>query len=153
LRREIKRLAQEHLSSQSDALPHDHVNARLQPSKVCEGVGVFAIKSIKKGAFVFPSDNGEMVWISKTKLESANLSDADKQLYNDFTVFKSDQCGCPASFDNLTVAWYLNEPSNGHEPNVKCNIDDGYKFYAARDIHAGEELTARYSEYSLDSWL
>ncbi len=76
LRKEIKRLAQEYLSNcsdQSSALPHDHVNARLQPSSVCGGVGVFAIKSIKKEALVFPGDNVEMVWISKTKLESANL--------------------------------------------------------------------------------
>ncbi len=46
------------------------------------------------------------------------------------------------SFNKLTVAWYLNESKT---PNVGC--DKNFKFYAATDINAGDELTADYDEY------
>jgi hypothetical protein len=153
LRKEIKRLSQEHLNCPVESLPHDQSYTRLKPSSVCDGVGVFAIKSIKKGSPVFPDDTAEIVWVDKEKIEQANLTEVDKRLYRDFVIFKSDKCGCPANFDSLTVSWYLNEPKNGDEPNVKCDIAGGYKFYAAREISEGEELTAHYSEYSLDSWI
>ena len=54
--------------------------------------------------------------------------------------------GCPNGFNNLTVAWYINEPLEGHEPNVECIGE--YDFFAARDIEVGEELTVDYSTYN-----
>ena len=152
LRKDLKRLVQEYRRGENEEFPHYKVNTRLRCSKLSNGVGVFAIGEIKKGAPIFFGDNGEPVWISRQKLKSAALSDEAKQLYRDFAIFKDDKCGCPTNFDNLTVAWYLNEPNGSDAPNVKCKIDEGYKFYASQDIAKGEELTARYSEYSLKPW-
>ena len=137
---------------QSPAFPHDGVKARIGPSPLA-GVGVFALRSIDEGEAIFPGDSGEIVWISRAELESANLSEADKAFYRDFAVFKADRCGCPADFGKLTSCWYLNYASGQQEANVRCNIDEGYRFYASRKIEAGEELMARYSDYSLASWL
>ena len=137
---------------ESPAFPHSGVKVRLGPSALA-GVGVFALRTIQEGEAIFPGDTGEIVWISRTALESANLSKADKAFYRDFAVFKADRCGCPADFGKLTSCWYLNHAGGPREANVRCDIDDGYRFYASRTIEAGEELMACYSDYSLPSWL
>ena len=137
---------------QSTTFPHSGVKARIGPSPLA-GVGVFALRNIQEGEAIFPGDSGEIVWIARTDLESAHLSETDKAFYRDFAVFEADRCGCPADFGKLTSCWYLNHASGQQEANVRCDIDGGYRFYAARKIEEGEELTARYSEYSLPSWL
>lgn len=58
---------------------------------------------------------------------------------------KDNKYGCPKNFNQLTIAWYLN---NSTDPNVGC--DSNYNFFALRNIKKGEEITADYSTYSDD---
>jgi hypothetical protein len=107
-------------------------------------VDVFAIRKIKKESPLFEGDNEEMLWV-----EAANIPKHPKgirELYEDFPVIRNGRCGCPPTFNRLTVAWYLNEPRKGERPNVHCN--DCYDFFALRGIDPGEELTVDYSTYS-----
>ena len=122
--------------------PHDGVFTRLAPSKL-HGVGVFAIRTIKKGTYIFPDDKAKLQWLRRTQLKS--LPKTIRRLYDDFCIIKGGGAlyGCPKSFNNLTVSWYLNESKT---PNVGC--DKNYNFYALRDIKTGEELTADYSTYN-----
>jgi len=120
--------------------PHEGVYTRLQPSKI-HGVGVFAVRDIPEGTLVFADDDEEIVWIDKSEL--ADVPPVLRKFYDDFCVIKNGRYGCPASFDKLTTAWYLN---NSDEPNVAA--DDEYRFHALRDIRRGEELTSKYSDYS-----
>lgn len=120
--------------------PHEGVVARVGRSDI-HGVGVFAIRNIKKGTKIFGSDDAGMVWISKK--ESRKLPKAIQTLYQDFAVLKDGRYGCPRSFNQLTPAWYLNDSKS---PNARC--DGHYDFFALRDIKAGEEITADYSAYS-----
>lgn len=131
--------------------PHDGVYTRLAPSKVHKGgVGVFAIRRIKKGTKLFDGDCEEMVW--KEKSDLPRRPRAIRELYKDFAVIKTDEkdkktrYGCPPNFNRLTVSWYLN---SSPEPNVGCDKD--YNFSALRDIECGEELVADYSTYS-EEW-
>lgn len=124
-------------------LPHAKCFTRLQPSPI-HGVGVFAIRDIREGTNIFSDDISEMEWIDATKV--AQTSGEIRRLYDDFCVQRKGEYGCPEGFNNLTVSWYLNEPTPGHAPNVICRGD--YDFFAARDIRAGEELTVDYSTYS-----
>ena len=127
-------------------LPHGHVYPRLRPSRVHKGgVGVFAIREIKKGAHLFPGDDEDMVWIEQGKVARTPL--AIRKLYQDFAVLKDGKFGAPPNFNLLTVAWYLNEPRQGEQPNVYCDPKT-YQFFALRDIRAGEELTVTYATYS-----
>lgn len=127
--------------TQSEDLPHDGVYARIRRSGT-HGVGVFALKNIKKGTKVFGSDNIGMVWIEEKRI--ARLPKEVRKLYADFGVLKDGRYGCPPCFNQLTPAWYLNDSKTA--PNVRC--DANYDFFALRDIKAGEELTADYSKYS-----
>jgi len=128
--------------------PHDGVYARIRPSKIDRGgVGVFAIRRIRKGTMLFRGDSPEMSWMEKSKLPRAPR--AIRRLYEDFAVVTTDaedkktRLGCPVSFNRMTISWYLN---NSTKPNVRC--DENCYFFAARDIEQGEELTVDYSTYS-----
>lgn len=121
-------------------LPHYRVFARIGRSKI-HGVGVLAIRKIKKGTYIFCGDDEEIIWVKKEKLK--NLSKELKKLYEDFSIIKSDKYGCPRNFNLLTPAWYLNDSKH---PNVA--IDKEYRFFALRDTNKGEELTVDYSTYS-----
>jgi SET domain-containing protein len=107
---------------------------------------VFAIRRIKKGTLIFPDDNQEIKWIKSEDLR--NLPPEIRRLYDDFCIIKDDgkTYGCPSSFNQLTVSWYLNEPRHPQKPSVECR--DDYMFYALRDIAVGEELTVDYLTYS-----
>jgi hypothetical protein len=57
-------------------LPHSNVFVRLQASPL-HGVGVFAIRDIPKGAYVFLGDNEELCWIEfRTLLRQGGLPPA-----------------------------------------------------------------------------
>jgi|GEM_PF-138297 len=120
--------------------PHDGVYTRLKPSPI-HGVGVFAIRDIPRGTYIFEPDDDKLVSVaaSETKSLPANL----RRLYEDFCVLKGETYECPSSLNRLTPAWYLN---TSKDPNVAA--DSSLKFYAVRDIAKGEELTADYDAYS-----
>ena len=121
-------------------LPHEGVSTRLGASKL-HGVGVFAIRDIPKGAYVFVDDDADIVWVDNNYLEG--LPPEIRRFYDDFAIIKGNKYGCPASFDQLTISWFLNDSK---EPNVAANKE--YRFYALRDIKKGEELTVDYDTYS-----
>ncbi|MDO8264957.1 MAG: SET domain-containing protein [Candidatus Parcubacteria bacterium] len=121
-------------------MPHEGVFTRLGSSKI-HGVGVFAIKDIKEGTYIFLKNNEEMTWVEEKKIEK--LPKETYKLYKDFCVFKGGMVGCPKNFNLLTVEWYLN---NSKTPN--CGCDKNYNFFALRDIKRGEELTIDYKNYS-----
>jgi len=125
-------------------LPHRDVYTRLRPSTI-HGVGVFAIRKIKKGTSLFGGDNEEMLWVEERRLP--RWPREVRRLYEDFPVIKEGRYGCPKNFNRLTMSWYLNEPEKGTRPNVGCDPIT-YDFSALWDILAGEELTVDYGPYS-----
>lgn len=128
------------MKKQKKQLPHHGVYVRLGVSRV-HGIGVFAIRDIRKGTLFCQGDDADLVWIPKIKIKG--LPKETRRLYQDFCVFKGSMAGCPRNFNVLTVAWYLNDSK---KPNVGCNKD--YDFFALRDIKKGEELTVDYDTYS-----
>ncbi len=125
-------------------IPHYKVSTRLGVSKIKgAGVGVIAIKDVKKGTLIFYGDEeSKIVWIKEKEVQK--LPPKIRKLYNDFGIFEKGKIGCPANFNQLTPSWYLNEDKKS--PNVKC--DKKYNFWALRDIKEGEELFVNYDRYS-----
>lgn len=137
LRRELARLM-------GTGFPDDGVYARLGRSTIDpDGVGVFAIKDIKKGSYVFEPDDERMVWISAGHV--GRLPSEIRRLYHDFGPLVKGKYGVPTSLSKLTLSWYVNEPNAPERPNLGCDSD--FRFYALADIKAGDELTADYSKY------
>jgi SET domain-containing protein len=141
-------------------LPHTYVYTRLRPSRI-HGIGVFALRRIKKNTHLFPDDKTEMVWIDEDRFDRTRkrIPKEILRLYDDFAVVRKSRTkrghsmvertdyGCPASFNCMTMAWYLNQPKKGQSPNVRCDPET-YEFYAERDIRPGEELTVVYRTFS-----
>lgn len=127
-------------SEQKTVVPHAGVYTRIKPSPI-HGVGVFAIIDIPEGTSVFEPDDEELIAVPKASVTA--ISPALQKLYRDFCVRKAREYLCPANFNVLTPAWYLN---TSKDPNVFA--DESYKFRALRDIKVGEELTADYDTYS-----
>jgi len=122
--------------------PHEDLMTRLKRSPI-HGVGVFAIRKIKKGTPLFAGDLDEMLWVEADELPKQKRL---REFYRDFSVVKNGRYGCPRHFHRLTMAWYLNDPKKGEKPNVIC--DGNYEFRALRDIERGEELTVDSNSYS-----
>jgi hypothetical protein len=133
---------------QRPASPHAGVYTRLGRSKVDKtGVGVFAVRDIKKEQMIFRGDNEEFLWVDKASF--AGQPRAIRRLYDDFAVLDGSRYCCPINFNRLTVSWYLNEPAKGEAANVRCEKgEEQYEFYALRAIKAKEELTVVYETYS-----
>jgi len=126
-------------SGEKVVLPHGGVYVRLGRSNI-HGVGIFAIRAIPKGTNIFGDDNKKPFMVDKESI--VDLDEETKRLYEDFCAVEDGKYCCPESFNDLTVAWYINESK---EPNT---ISNGYEFYASRDIRKGEELTVDYSSFS-----
>lgn len=137
----LGRSVSEELESEKEKRPHANVFTRLAPSKIPgAGVGVFAIKKIKKGTLLFTDDNDEMLWVEQDAIPEK--PSGVRKLY-EFAVIKNSRYGCPPTFNRLTMAWYLN---HSKKPNVECTAD--YDFRALDDIGEGQELTVDYSTYN-----
>jgi hypothetical protein len=128
----------------ADDLPHDGVWARLGVSSR-HGVGVFAIVPIPQGTDVFGNDLGDIIWIESSEVERLDSSE-HRRLYHDFAIQSGTLLGCPVNFNQLSVGWYVNEPTAGEEANMKIGAD--FAMIADRDIAAGEELTITYATFS-----
>lgn len=126
-------------------LPHEGVHVRLGKSKI-HGIGVFACEGIKAGTNVFAPDQQEIRWVPASILEDASLKAFQRALYHDFAIRRGDQLGCPSNFNLLSVGWYVNEPTSGHEPNLTST--PSFDLVANRNIKVGEELTVSYSSFS-----
>lgn len=135
----LSRVVEFRWKEQKEALPHKQVYTRLKPSKI-HGVGVFAIKKIRRGTRLFFDDLDEMVWVKEATVK--RLPKEIARLYEDFPPRTDERLGCPRSFNRLTMGWYLNESTR---PNVACT--GNYDFKALKDIKAGEELTVDYSSF------
>ena len=126
-------------------LPHEQVHVRLGLSEV-HGIGVFAIRPIPKGTSLFANDPAPIRWVDVETLDRAALGEPERRFYEDFGIRQGDRIGCPPNFNLLTPSWYLNEPADGAEANVRSAPD--FTFYAARDIAEGEELVIDYASFS-----
>jgi len=133
-------------------MPHTYVYTRLGVSKNngANGIGVFAIRLIKKGENPFLYGDTPIGWIKDNALQG--LLENIRKLYEDFGILRTvegiKEWGVPPNFNAMTPIWYLAHSSN---PNMRCTgPEDDYQFITLRDIEPGEELTVDYSTFSED---
>lgn len=120
------------------------VYTRLAPT--VHGVGVVAIRPIPKGTDPFKNCDatGDVLEIPEAELEAAPVPEAAKKMVRDFCALQDGLYFVPDyGIDAIDKSYFLNHSS---EPNM-TTLEDGERFVAARDIAAGEELTADYYLY------
>lgn len=105
----------------------------LKPSK--HGVGAFAVHGIKKGTYL-------RLFGDEKKLEHRARKRKNKDVPEIFQQYCMNREGfsiCPKDFGAMSVGWYLNHSKT---PNA---VHSDYRWYAMRDIEAGEEIVIDYN--------
>jgi len=109
----------------------------LKPSPIA-GVGVFVTHKIKKGTRlrVFSGEPTRKMRMSEVKKNPVLA-----KFVEFFAVVSDGWVYLPANFSAMPVGWYMN-----HSDNPNAHHDEGYKYYASRDIEEGEEILINYHE-------
>lgn len=123
-------------------LLRDEAGTQIKPSPI-HGMGVFAVRAIPKGTSLFGEAHDAVLWVKEKELRQ--LPGEIRRLYADYCIVKEKGSlpGCPQSFNEMTVSWYLNHSA---KPNVGC--DRNVRVYTLRKVKVGEELTVDYGTYS-----
>ena len=118
---------------------NDQTFAMLKASAL-HGVGVFAIREIRKGERnVFSNEIGE--WVEVSFEEVKTLPHYIQELIQNYCLFDEQVYFVPAhGFKLIDISLCLNHSDH---PNL-ISIEDGAYFEAIRDIAANEELTIDY---------
>jgi SET domain-containing protein len=119
---------------------YNNCNVRLKPSKVCDGVGVFAIKPIKSGEILFKDVEPDSTYIKFSEIKGVG----DSVLEYLKSMCNSDDEGLFLSrtVSNINISYFINHSNN---PNVEHDlILDVYK--TIKDIGIGEELVCLYNK-------
>lgn len=118
------------------------VLVELRPSAISAGgIGVFAVDNIRHETYIFDGVHIEDFSEITPWSVYESLDTATKKKVIDFCVGTPDGFIAPENnnFNELSIEWYLNHSCDG---NVAFDINGD--FVAARDIHAGEELSYDY---------
>lgn len=106
----------------------------LKPAE--HGVGVFATEDIAQGTHLRLFGDNETIDM-RSMLRPKN---SVPEVFRSYCMEQADGLVCPVDFGQMHVGWYLN-----HSATPNANPDSDYKWYAARDILAGEEITIDYN--------
>lgn len=117
-------------------------NCRIKPSLI-GGVGVLAIRDIKKGAELFIGARNKKL----CRIKPSELKGVDKETMDMIKgFFVRDSKGYylipEGGLDDINIAFFMN---HSNKPNVVS--DQGDSFFAARKIKKGEELTVDYATF------
>ena len=116
---------------------------RIAPSPI-DGVGVFAFRDIPKGTNPFQGIENTK-WHKVTLADILSLDPSILRLAKGFFVTRGKFLYVPEEgLNGMNISFFMNDSD---APNVGTD-DEGDTFYAARDIHAGEELTISYDTIS-----
>jgi SET domain-containing protein len=116
----------------------DEFSFLLKPSPIA-GVGVFITHKVKKGTRLRVFSGAAPT--RKIRLAEAKRNPVLAKFVEFFAVASNGWVYIPASFSAMPVGWYLNHSDS---PNA-CH-DEGYRYYASRDIDEGEEITIDYHD-------
>lgn len=118
---------------------HDHKTC-LKPSTVCDGVGLFALRDIKKDELLFKFCTEDIEIAAK---------DFQSTAHPNVTEYIGRMCCYNKDDDSyildvplfmIYMEYYIN---HSDDSNIFWDRDD-HEMYAMRDIKAGEELTTYY---------
>ena len=112
------------------------------PSKVCDGVGVFAYINIPKDTIIFPSNRSD---IDEKRKWSTVTKKAAKKIKS-LTIWDEEGFYTDCDINRFDIAYYVN---HSRKPNVHLDRMT-FELYAMRNIKEGKELLQYYAPYERD---
>lgn len=108
----------------------DQFSFVLKPSTI-EGIGVFMVHGVRKGAplRLFPRSE---------KVRRLKAIPKGKEYFERYCVEAEGTLYAPEDFGRMSIGWFLNHSTrpNAHHVN--------YRYFASRNIRAGEEVMIDY---------
>lgn len=117
-----------------------NTNLRLKPSKVCDGVGLFAIRPIKKGDVLLQDVTADTTFIQWAELPG--LHQDVKSYLNTMCNSTTDGIFLSRTPNNINLAYFVNHSDS---PNVTHDLTLD-EFVAIRDIEQDEEIVCVYTQ-------
>ena len=117
-----------------------NTNLRLKPSKVCDGVGLFAIRLIKKGDVLLQDVTADTTFIQWAELPG--LHQDVKSYLNTMCNSTTDGIFLSRTPNNINLAYFVNHSDS---PNVTHDLTLD-EFVALRDIEVDEEIVCVYTQ-------
>ena len=117
-----------------------NTNLRLKPSKVCDGVGLFAIRPIKKGDVLLQDVTADTTFIQWAEL--TGLHQDVKSYLNTMCNSTTDGIFLSRTPNNINLAYFVNHSDS---PNVTHDLTLD-EFVALRDIEVDEEIVCVYTQ-------
>ena len=114
----------------------------LAPSKVCEGVGVFAYINIPKDTIIFPSNQT----LIDEKVEWSKVSKKAERKIKTLTIWDEEGFYTDCNINRFDIAYYVN---HSRKPNVHLDHIT-FELYAMRKIKKNDELLQFYAPYERD---
>lgn len=121
-----------------------NTHTKLKPSKVCKGVGVFALTDIDPGTVIFADVKPDTTYIEWEEIEPAP-KEVKKYLRK---MCNSDERGFYISRtpNNINISYYIN---HSKKPNVIHDLEKDV-YLAIKKIKKGEELLCCYTPEEKD---
>ena len=113
----------------------------LAPSKICNGVGVFALVEIPKDTVIWKIRD------EAYKVPWTSIPEEIRQHIISMTWCDNEGFWIDCHLDRLYQAYYVN-----HSDNPNCGVNEEEAYITLRTISKDEELTYRYLEEEKD-WL
>jgi SET domain-containing protein len=117
-----------------------NTNLRLKPSKVCDGVGLFAIRPIRTGDVLLQDVTADTTFIQWAELPG--LHQDVKSYLNTLCNSTTDGIFLSRTPNNINLAYFVNHSDS---PNVTHNLNSD-EFVALRDIEVDEEIVCVYAQ-------
>jgi SET domain-containing protein len=119
-------------------------NLYLAPSKVCDGVGVFALIDISNGVKLFPDVNTKKHYVTWEELK-----DLDRRVLEKLkSLCNIDDGGIylPSSLNNFDFSYFVN---HSKDYNVFHDLEND-EYFTIKDIKEGEEILCNYNSGEID---
>ena len=117
---------------------------QLKPSKVCNGVGIFALRTIPKNTVLFTDVEPDSNLITWERLEGVDQQVL--QYLNSICNTSEKGVYLNRTANNINVTYYVN---HSEEPNLFHDRELD-RFITLKEVQPGEELLCRYEPEEID---
>lgn len=122
----------------------NNCNVCLKPSKVCDGVGVFALIDIPNDTILFNDLKPDKDFISWKQM--GVIPDEVKKYLSNVCLFSKKGIYLSRTVSSINISYYVN---HSEKFNVYHDLEKD-KYITITDIKMGEEILCLYTEEEID---
>lgn len=119
-------------------------NVCLKPSKVCNGIGVFALTDIKANTILFDDIEPDKTFITWEKI--GDIAPEVKAYLKRMCISNDEGLFLSRTASAINISYYVNHSDN-YNVHHDLTID---RYMTTKDIKAGDEILCKYLSFEID---